>query len=51
MSLINCEISLILACSENSVIIIKAARDADPDVNHAEAAVESNECSINIYKK
>ena len=36
MPLINCEVSLILAWSENCVIISKAARDADPDVNHAE---------------
>ena len=41
MSLINCEISLILAWSENCVIISKAARDADPDVNHAEAAADN----------
>ena len=39
--LINCEINLVLTCSENCVIISKAARDADPDADSAVAAVNN----------
>ena len=33
MSLINCEINLILTRSENCVLTSKATRDADPDAD------------------
>ena len=39
--LINCEINLVLTCSENCVIISKATRDADPDADSAVAAVNN----------
>ena len=39
--LINCEVSLILTWSENCVITSQAARNADPDDDHAVAATKS----------
>ena len=39
--LINCEINLILTCSENCVITSKATRDADPGANPTVAAVNN----------
>ena len=39
MSLINCEINLILTWCENCVLTSKATRDADPDVNPTVAAI------------
>ena len=39
--LINCEINLILTCSENCVITSKATGDADPGANPAVAAVNN----------
>ena len=39
--LINCEINLVLTCSECCVIISKATRDADPDADSAVAAVNN----------
>ena len=39
MSLINCEINLILTWSENCVLTSKATRDEDPDDNPAVAAI------------
>ena len=39
--LINCEINLILTCSENCVITSKATRDADPGANPEVAAVNN----------
>ena len=41
MPLINCEINLILACSEKCVLTSKATRDADPDAGSAVAAVDN----------
>ena len=41
MLLINCEINLILAWSENYVLTSKATRNADPDVNPAVAAIDN----------
>ena len=41
MSLINCEINLILTWSENCVLTNKATRDADPDANSAVAAIDN----------
>ena len=41
ISLINCEINLILAWSENCVLTSKATRDADPDANPAVAAINN----------
>ena len=39
--LINCEINLILTCSENCVLASKATRDADPDADPTVAAIDS----------
>ena len=41
MALINCEINLILNCSEKCVITSKTARDADSDANPAVVAVKA----------
>ena len=41
MSLVNCEINLILAWSENCILTSKATRDANPDVNPAITAVNN----------
>ena len=41
MSLINCEVSLILTWSENCVLTSKATRDADPDADPAVAEVNN----------
>ena len=41
ISLINCEVNLILTWSENCVIRSKARRDADPDADPAVAAVNN----------
>ena len=39
--LINCEVNLILTCSENCVLSHKATRDVDPDANPVVAAVDN----------
>ena len=39
MPLINCEINLILTCTENCVLTSKATRDADPDADPAVATI------------
>ena len=39
MSLINCELNLILTWSENCVITSKATRDANPNANPAVVAI------------
>ena len=41
MSLINCEINLILIWSENCVLKSKATREAAPDANRAVAAIDN----------
>ena len=41
ISLINCEVNLILTWSENCVITSKARRDADPDADPAVAAINN----------
>ena len=41
MSLINCEINLILTQSENCVLTSKGTRDADPVANPAVAAIDN----------
>ena len=41
MSLINCEINLILLWSENCVLTSKATREAAPDANRAVAAIDN----------
>ena len=41
MSLINCEVSLILTWSENCVLTSEATRDADPDADPAVAEVNN----------
>ena len=41
MSLINCEVSLILTWSQNCVLTSKATRDADPDADPAVAEVNN----------
>ena len=41
MSLINCEINLILTWSENCVLTRSATRDADPDADHSVAAIDN----------
>ena len=41
MLLINCEINLILAWSENCLLTSKATRNANPDANPAVAAINN----------
>ena len=41
MSLINCEINLILTWSENCVLTSNTTRDADPDADPSVAAIDN----------